>query len=112
MAALIRLRLAAQRLRVPFRWLEAEAAAGRVPALDAGGRWVVDLEALEAALLARARDRAPQSTTNTDGPGLDPRAVAADTGAIRAAIAGECSTRADNRHARAPSMERDDDRHT
>ncbi|MFA9479968.1 hypothetical protein ACERK3_16935 [Phycisphaerales bacterium AB-hyl4] len=52
---LIPLNTAARALRVPFRWLRAEAEAKRVPALRAGDRFVCDLQAVEAALLERAQ---------------------------------------------------------
>lgn len=46
----------ARRLRVPVRWLRTEADAGRVPALKAGERYLFAPDAVEAALLARARE--------------------------------------------------------
>jgi hypothetical protein len=49
------LNLVARRLRVPLKWLRAEAEAGRIPALLAGNQFLCDLEAVEAALLKRAR---------------------------------------------------------
>ncbi len=52
---LISLNLAARRLRVPLRWLKAEAEAGRVPALKAETQWLCDFVAVEAALIERAR---------------------------------------------------------
>jgi hypothetical protein len=45
----------ARRLRVKSRWLKAEALAGRVPHLDADGTLLFDPDAVEAALLERAR---------------------------------------------------------
>jgi hypothetical protein len=51
---LLPLNLVARQLHVPVRWLEAEARAGRVPALLAGNRFVCSFEAVEAALLKRA----------------------------------------------------------
>lgn len=107
MTSLISLRRAAQHLRVPPGWLIAEAEAGRMPALDAGGMWLCDLDAVEAALLARARGIV-RIDPNDDGPGLDPRAVTAATDATRAAIAGERTTRSRGRHGRAPVEGRDD----
>jgi hypothetical protein len=88
MSKLIDLRFAAHRLRVPQRWLAAEAAAGRVPALSAAETFLFDWTSLEAALLRRARDGSPQPQ-DADGPGPIPGAVEADTGAIRAAMADE-----------------------
>jgi hypothetical protein len=44
----------ARRLRVPSRWLRAEALAGRVPCLNAGGRLLFHAPAVEAALIERA----------------------------------------------------------
>jgi hypothetical protein len=49
------LNVMARRLRVPLSWLRAEADAGRIPCLRAGNRYLCDPEAVEAALLARAR---------------------------------------------------------
>ena len=46
---------AASRLGVPAKWLRAEAAAGRVPCLRAGRRLLMNPQAVEAALLARAQ---------------------------------------------------------
>jgi hypothetical protein len=54
-SALAPLNVAARRLRVPFKWLRAEAEAGRVPCLRAGKQILCDIEAVEAALLERAR---------------------------------------------------------
>jgi len=45
----------ARRLRITKDWLLSEAIAGRIPALHAGSRWLCDPEAVEAALLERAR---------------------------------------------------------
>lgn len=44
----------ARHLRVPARWLRAEAEAGRVPHLNADGRFLFNLEAVERVLLERA----------------------------------------------------------
>ena len=52
---LIPLRSMARRLGVPATWLRAEVDAGRVPALVAGRAYVCDSEAVEQALLDRAR---------------------------------------------------------
>jgi hypothetical protein len=52
---LLPLNIVARRLRVPVRWLSAEAEAGRVPCLRAGNVFVCDPQAVEAALLERAR---------------------------------------------------------
>lgn len=53
--SLLPLNVVARRLRVPLRWLVAEAEAGRVPSLRAGRAFLVDPEAVENALLERAR---------------------------------------------------------
>jgi hypothetical protein len=45
---------------VPYRWLRAEAEAGRVPCLMAGGRILCDHAAVEAALLERAKGIPPK----------------------------------------------------
>lgn len=45
----------ARLLRVRAQWLAEEAAAGRIPALHAGDRWLCDPAKVEAALLDRAR---------------------------------------------------------
>jgi hypothetical protein len=52
---LLPLNIIARRLRVPVGWLRAEAEAGRVPCLRAGTRYLCDPDAVEAALLKRAR---------------------------------------------------------
>ena len=52
---LLPLNIVARRLRLPVRWLQAEAEAGRVPCLRAGNAFLCDPEAIEAALLERAR---------------------------------------------------------
>jgi len=54
MDELLPLPKAARRLGVPARWLRNEALAGRVPALRAGSRLLFNVEAVRAALLARA----------------------------------------------------------
>ena len=46
----------ARRLRVPVRWLRAEAEAGRLPHVKAESVYLFDPAAVEAALLARARE--------------------------------------------------------
>jgi hypothetical protein len=45
----------ARRLRVPVSWLRAEAAAGRLPCVQAGDRFLFDGELVERLLLERAR---------------------------------------------------------
>jgi hypothetical protein len=52
------IRLVARWLRVPVRWLRAEAEAGRIPCLRADSQILCDPEAVEAALLERARQPA------------------------------------------------------
>jgi hypothetical protein len=52
---LVPLNVAARWLRVPLRWLRAEAEAGRVPCLRADDQILCDYEAIEAVLLKRAR---------------------------------------------------------
>ena len=61
--SLLPLNVVARRLRVPLRWLRAEAEAGRVPSLRADNQFLCDPEAVEAALLERARQSA-----QTGGP--------------------------------------------
>jgi len=53
--SLLPLNVVARRLRVPVRWLLAEAEAGRVPCLRAGAAVLCDPDAVEQVLLARAR---------------------------------------------------------
>jgi hypothetical protein len=48
------LNVAATRLGVPIAWLKAEAAAGRVPVLRAGAKFLFNVEAVRAALIERA----------------------------------------------------------
>jgi hypothetical protein len=45
----------ARRLRVARDWLEAEAKANRIPHLKAGNRFLLDPDAVEQVLLARAQ---------------------------------------------------------
>ena len=52
---LLPLNRVARYLRLPIRWLQAEAEAGRVPCLRAGNAILCDPVAIEAALLERAR---------------------------------------------------------
>jgi hypothetical protein len=52
---LLPLNVLARRLRVPVRWLHSEAEAGRIPSLRADNQYLCDFEAVEAALLERAR---------------------------------------------------------
>jgi len=56
-ARLLPLNVVARRLRVPVRWLRSEAESGRVPSLRAGNQFLCDPEAVEVALLERARQR-------------------------------------------------------
>jgi hypothetical protein len=57
---LIPLGAAARMLHVPPRWLADEARAGRIPHLDAGGRLLVDVAAVSAALSERLTRHAPR----------------------------------------------------
>jgi len=50
---------AARMLRVPSRWLKAEAEAGRVPALLAGNRWMFDVPLVAGILRERASQPTP-----------------------------------------------------
>ena len=52
---LVPLSPAARRLRVPSRWLKAEAEAGKVPCLNAGGRLLFDLQVVARVLAERAQ---------------------------------------------------------
>ena len=56
--SLLPLNNVARRLRVPVRWLQAEAEAGRVPCLSAGKVFLCDPVAVETVLLERARQPA------------------------------------------------------
>ena len=47
----------ARYLRVPVRWLRAEAEEGRIPHLKAGDQYLFDAKAVEDALIDRARER-------------------------------------------------------
>jgi hypothetical protein len=46
----------ARRLRVPVRWLRAEAEAGRIPHVQAERALLFDAETVEAVLLERAKE--------------------------------------------------------
>jgi hypothetical protein len=50
-------------LRLPARWLKAEAKAGRIPCLQVGARMLFNIEAVERALA----ERAAQPPTRTGG---------------------------------------------
>ena len=52
--SLIPLANMARRVRVPAKWLRAEALAGRIPCLNAGGRVLFNPEVVEVALSVRA----------------------------------------------------------
>jgi hypothetical protein len=52
---LLVLPLVARKLRVPTKWLQAEAEANRIPHLKAGKVILAEVEAVEAALLERVR---------------------------------------------------------
>jgi hypothetical protein len=54
-ARLLPLNIVARRLRVPLRWLKAEAEAGRIPVLRADTTFLCELAAVEAVLLERVR---------------------------------------------------------
>jgi len=54
MSELLSLPHLARRLSLTRKWLKAEAHAGRLPCLNAGGRYVFDLEAVQEALAKRA----------------------------------------------------------
>jgi hypothetical protein len=54
---LLTLRQLARRLQVSQAWLKAEAEAGRIPSLPAGGRYLFSLAAVQNALLERAETR-------------------------------------------------------
>jgi hypothetical protein len=62
----------ARLMRVRPAWLASEAEAGRIPALRAGDRWLCDPAAVEAALLARARQIPGEDNNATDD--AEPRA--------------------------------------
>jgi hypothetical protein len=61
------LNVVARRLRLPVRWLRAEAEAGRIPSLRADNQFLCDPEAVEAALLERARRTALTEEGPRDG---------------------------------------------
>src|SRR5262245_18037747 len=58
-SSLLTLGPTARRLRVPVKWLRAEADARRVPCLKAGSVYLFDLDAVEKVLLERARKGDP-----------------------------------------------------
>jgi hypothetical protein len=63
---LLPLNVIARRLRVPVRWLRAEAEAGRIPSLRADNQYLCVLEAVEGALLERAYRPAPMEEDHHD----------------------------------------------
>lgn len=64
---LLSLRFMARHLRVPQKWLRAQAEAGLIPHLDAGGQLLFNPEAVEAVLLERARSSAAPATPDPRG---------------------------------------------
>ena len=54
-------RAMAERLGVPEAWLRREAAAGRIPGLDAGGRWLFVESLVVRALRERAMGEPPRA---------------------------------------------------
>ena len=52
---LLPLSFMARRLRVPVKWLRAEAESGRIPCIVAGSAILFDAQRVEAELLARAQ---------------------------------------------------------
>jgi hypothetical protein len=82
------LRIAAQALRVPPKWLHAEIDAGRIPALDAGGKYLLDVEHVRALLVQRARDAAANERAMRTPPRqVRPRASDAPKAARSNAVA-------------------------
>jgi hypothetical protein len=63
---LLPLNVVARRLRVPVRWLRVEADAGRIPSLRAHNQFLCDFEAVETALLERARRHATKTEGSRD----------------------------------------------
>jgi len=57
----------ARRLHVPGKWLVEEAAAGRIPALRAGPRYLFDEDAVRRVLLSRAGSEGLQVGSNVKG---------------------------------------------
>ena len=53
----------AMRLRLPARWLDAEANAGRIPCLRVGKRKLFNLAAVELALSEMANGQSPDAGT-------------------------------------------------
>jgi hypothetical protein len=60
---LVPVNLLAKRLRLPAWWLRRQAESGAVPAINAGGVWLADRDAVESTLVARAHGRADPATT-------------------------------------------------
>jgi hypothetical protein len=58
--AVVPLNRAARRVGVPPGWLRQEAAAGRVPCLRAGHRFVFEVDSLATALATRIRQQAAE----------------------------------------------------
>lgn len=58
----------ARYLRVPLKWLKEEAAAGRLPCLDAGGVFLFDPELVERVLLIRAREEIHAAASSSPPP--------------------------------------------
>lgn len=64
---LLRLRQLARRFGLSSIWLREEAEAGRIPCLRAGRTLLFDADAVEAALLARARQAPTDPPRATEG---------------------------------------------
>jgi hypothetical protein len=58
---------AARLLGLPVGWLQAEADAGRIPSLPVGRRALVNVPAVEKALLDRTLQAAPANAGGQDG---------------------------------------------
>ena len=70
---LIPLSIAARRLRVTKRWLTAQAEAGAIPHIRAERRILVSWEAVQEALLTRAREQPPAPAATEPAGGEEPQ---------------------------------------
>lgn len=60
------LRAAARALGVPINWLRSEVSHGRIPALAAGAKHLVDVPHVQALLVARARNGSSSESSDAN----------------------------------------------
>ncbi len=88
--ALVLINRAARSLHVPLWWLRAEALAGRIPHLHAGGRFLVHVPTIERLLIERATDTgAGSAASDASAVGEEERRHQVSGDVAREMFAGE-----------------------